>query len=113
MYLCLFNIYANAENPGINDLQSRDFWDQILVRDPEIRVSANIFVFVRKVPEIGKSLQYTMYNRGERTEPWGTPTFSSMRLDRLLCTFTLQDLLDRKEDINLTNLRLSPMLKSF
>jgi hypothetical protein len=36
MYLCLFNIYANPENPGINDLQSRDFWDQILVRDPEI-----------------------------------------------------------------------------
>jgi hypothetical protein len=26
-----------------------------------------------------------------------------MKLDRLLCTFTLQDLLDRKEDINLTN----------
>jgi hypothetical protein len=75
--------------------------------------SANILVLVRKVPETGKSLQYTMYNRGERTEPWGTPAFSSMGLDRLFCTFTLQDLLDRNEEINLTNLRLSLMLKSF
>jgi hypothetical protein len=75
--------------------------------------SANILVFVRKVPEIGKSLQYTMYNRGERTEPWGTTAFTSMGLDRSLCTFTLQDLLDRNEEINLTNLRLSLMLKSF
>jgi hypothetical protein len=43
MYLCLFNIYANPENPGINDLQSRDFWDQILVRDPEFRDPGIVF----------------------------------------------------------------------
>jgi hypothetical protein len=68
--------------------------------------SANILVLVLWTSEMGKSLQYIMYNSGESTEPWGTPAFRWTVFERVLFTLILQDLLVRREDISLMNLRL-------
>jgi hypothetical protein len=61
MYLCLFNIYANPENPGINDLQSRDFWDQILVRDPEFRDPGIVFPSHDQLPQHLQLLHHLLH----------------------------------------------------
>jgi hypothetical protein len=75
--------------------------------------SANILVLVLWMSEKGKSLQYTMYSSGESTEPWGTPAFRWTVFERVLFTLILQDLLVRKEEMSLVNLRFRRRFRSF
>lgn len=61
--------------------------------------SAKSLVLVMVGSVTGKSWQYTEYNRGERTEPWGTPERSCTGLEKVLLTFILQDRFVRNESI--------------
>jgi hypothetical protein len=61
-----------------------------------------IIGYIRKVESL--SFIYSLYNVGDRTEPYGTPACISLGVDILPSTETLNFLCERKELLSLNGL---------